>query len=438
MDDTQYNDDKEALSPATPVEEKTDSSLPRRRTPWQTLDGRVICMVSRKGGVGKTTSTVNLGAALALSGHTVLIVGVDPQCGVCRSLGVEPSELTTGLSEIFSDHRALKDLVHPSPLRDLFFVSPRIDTLDDEEYFLDQLDCQTDEFVRQIDQARILYDTILIDCPPNLGPATRAALLASDSFLVPIQAEELCRNTVEPLLDFVETFRNRNFPPLMNSESGIQVLPNESATLDARPLSLEGMFLTMTSTRTRMGRHVSARVNEDFGAVLFSTNIPRTTRLSEMALKGKPTVIHDRRSAGSRAYFDLADEIVHRYCQEKDTNDSKREDLAESISVSESDPVSMTAQNESNFEEIVNSESSISRTTESLRIVPEPGAGGGLDRFLAELGGSREVSSKISSFEEPAAPEMVSLDDLLAEEESGENNGDDWTDDGWPSRRQPH
>ena len=411
MDDTKHKGDSPHHdNPAAPSD-STISESPRRRTPWQTVDGRVISLVSRKGGVGKTTSAVNLGAALALSGHTVLVVGVDPQCGVCRSLGADPGELTTGLAEIFSDHRSLTDLVQPSSLRGLFFISPRILSLSDEENYLEYLEKQADEFVREIDQARIMYDTILIDCPPTLGPATRAALLASDSYLVPIQAEELCRNTVEPLLDFVEVFRNRNFPPAEHTESDNPVQPGASIRSGPRPLALEGMFLTMTSTRTRMGRHVAARVSEDFGDLLFSANIPRTTRLSEMALRGKPAVIYDRRSPGSRAYFDLADELVNRYCQGKE---------------SDSEP-----------QESWDDEPTVPDRADEIRAVLQA-EGGGLDRFLAELGSPRENSSRIPSFEEPAAPEMVSLDDLLAEEERGASDSDEWSDDAWPAGRRSH
>ncbi len=382
----------------TAASEKSDceTAEPRRRTPWDTVDGRVISLVSRKGGVGKTTSAVNIGAALALSGHTVLIVGVDPQCGVCRSLGVEPTDLSTGLAEIFTGPKALTDLAQASPLRDLFFVSPRIDSLDDEEAFLEMLEAHADDFVREIDQARFLYDTILVDCPPNLGSATRAALMSSDSYLVPVQAEELCRGTVDPLLEFVGDFHRRAFV-------GQPAPDGNTAGADAeRPLRLEGLFLTMANERTRMGRHVAARLAEDFGEELFDTGIPRTTRLSEMALRGKPAVIYDRRSPGSRAYFDLADELVYRFHLESEAAEAAEADAAREQQVK----------------------------------LPASG-GGGLDRFLAELGGSREVSSQIPAFEEPSSPEMVSLDDLLAEEEGKSGESEEWGDDPWSGSR-PH
>jgi chromosome partitioning protein len=427
MDDKRYEGGKS--DPAQPEASPTEAHAghPRRRTPWQTVDGRVISLISRKGGVGKTTSAVNLGAALALSGHTVLVVGVDPQCGVCRSLGTDPHELTTGLAEIFSHHRSLTDLVQTSPLRDLFYISPRIDCLEDEEQYLTWLDEDPDEFVREIDQARMFYDTILIDCPPNLGPATRSALLASDSYLVPIQAEELCRGTVEPLLEFVGDFRDRSFPPTTENQPGSPGRLASRFRPGARPIALEGVFLTMTSTRTRMGKHVAARVSEDFGNLLYSATIPRTTRLSEMALRGKPAVIYDRRSAGSRAYFDLADELVYRFCNDEKAGGSATDDPAEESATAETRALQQADEEAPEIERL-----------EQLLTRKEPGNGGGLDRFLAELGGSREASSHIPAFEEPAAPEMVSLDDLLAEEESGVSEGDEWSDDSWNGQRRPH
>ncbi len=347
---------------------------PRSRTPWHTVGGRVISFVSRKGGVGKTTSAVNLGAALALTGHTVLVIGTDPQCGVCRTLGTGPQELSSSLNSIFTGDAGqnLTDLALPSPLDDLYFVSPRIITLAEEEEYLGNLTAHADIFVREVDRARNLYDTILIDCPPSLGPATRAALLASDSYLVPVQAEELCRESLESLLEFVDTFKSRTYPDSAAGEA-LHDLPG--------PLSLEGLFLTMASEHTRMGRHVAGRVSEDFGELVFSAAIPRTVRLSEMALRGKPSVIYDRRSAGSRAYFDLADEIVNRYSSGGQVNDSVIDAMIEAMG-----------------------RSLVSAPTEAP---PRP--------------------------EAPDTPEMVSLDELLAEEENlgGGSGEDDWEEGRW-------
>ncbi|MEN8007323.1 MAG: ParA family protein [Candidatus Krumholzibacteriota bacterium] len=387
---------------------------PRRSTPWGTVEGRVISLVSRKGGVGKTTSAVNLGAALALSGHTVLVVGTDPQCGVCRTLGVPPTELATCLSEIFSDGQSLTDMAHPSALPDLFFVAPRILTLEDEESYLREMERHPDTFIHEIDRARHLYDTILIDCPPGLGATARAALLASDGYLVPLQAEELCRDSVDNLLEFVATFRARNFPEEMPAAGPVPV-PQPGSPVN-RSVALEGVFLTMASQHTRMGRHVSARVQEDFGDVLFQAAVPRTTRLSEMALRGKPAVIYDRRSAGSRAYFDLADEMVSRYRLAEESMG-----LVPGSSIPHRfDPFGPEADGDGG---------------EAMEVLSSPPAPtGGMDKLLADLGGIPTEESSGPAFEEPTTPEIVSLDDLLAEEENQgnrESSDEDWSDGFW-------
>ncbi len=392
---------------------------PRSRTPWNTVGGRVISLVSRKGGVGKTTSAVNLGAALALKGHTVLIIGTDPQCGVCRTLGTIPLELPSSLNDIFTSGdgqpgQSLTDVALNAPLDNLYFVSPRIISLAEEEEYLDNLTDHADVFVSEVERARNLYDTILIDCPPSLGAPTRAALLASDSYLVPIQAEELCRDSVESLLEFVDAFKSRTYPDPESADFEADNLP--------MPLTLEGLFLTMASDRTRMGRHVAARVSEDFGDLLFSSGVPRNTRLSEMALRGKPAVIYDRRSAGSRAYFDLADELVNRYSSGTGPDESMIDAMIQSMSQSlESTPESETT--EPPAQDVQNREGSAS------------------DRFrnmLQDAGVRYEDPAPVpeearAGAEEDHTPEMVSLDELLAEEEnrSGSTGDDEWEDGYW-------
>jgi chromosome partitioning protein len=361
----------------------------KRRTPWNTLSARVIALVSRKGGVGKTTSAVNLGAAFALSGHTVLVIGVDPQCGVAPTLGCGPGDLSGGLVDLFERDLPLTHLAHTSPLKDLFFASSRVRDLAEEERFLGLMNERPDTFVQEVDRARNLYDTIIIDCPPNLGAPTRAALRAADSVLVPVQAEELCRDSLGALLGALDTF---------NEARGGEVLEEGP--------ELEGIFLTMLNERTRMGRHVAARVAEEFGPVLLETSVPRTTRLSEMALRGKPSVIYDRRSAGSRAYFNLADEIMTRYRvreglepaaapEREDDPDGQprstaRTATAGDLTATASGPTGPGYRLAENLEALLGD----LRAAGSLELPSAPGAG------------------------DFASPEMVSLDELLAEEES--------------------
>lgn len=383
-----------------------ETGSPSGRSPWGTVGGRVISLVSRKGGVGKTTSAVNLGAALALSGHTVLIVGVDPQCGVCRSLGTQPEELPVSLTDLFDRGMRLADLVQQSPLDGLHYVSPQVLDLEDEERFHATMDRRADEFVREIDRARGLYDTVLIDCAPGLGAGTRAALLASDSYLVPVQAEELCRDSVPGLLACVDEFRARSF---LHADGAA---PTATRRADA-PLNLEGLFLTMVSERTRMGRHVAARMDEDFGELLFRCGVPRTTRLTEMALRGKPAVIYDRRSPGSRAYFDLADELVDRYCR-----------------LEEAEPAAPYPVPE----EIVATATEREEIADSLTRDDEASVLDGVHRFLSELVGDADLAGPGS---EIADPEMVSLDDLLAEEERPTTAEEGWDDGFWNRDTEP-
>jgi chromosome partitioning protein len=376
--------------------------VPKRRTPWNTVSARVISVVSRKGGVGKTTSAVNLGAAFALSGHTVLLVGVDPQCGVSRTLGYAVDELDGGLLDLFEHDVPLSHLAHTTPLKDLFVASPRISTLEEEERFLAAMRDRADDFVRQVDRARNLFDTILIDCPPGLSAATRAALQASDSYLVPVQAEELCRDSLGTLVATVDTLRDQLF-----GANGV----TDAEGLD-RPLEIEGFFLTMTNDRTRVGRHVAAKVAEEFGPILFNTAVPRTTRLAEMALRGKPAVIYDRRCAGSRAYFDLADEVVARFC--------------ERACVAPPDLAPITPQSD----EVIEAPRARLASAEQARPTYRAAQAGGLDRLLEDLeatGALRRPSAP--SPDDGGQPELMSLDDLLAEEES-DSGSRDW-DDSW-------
>lgn len=383
------------MEPAFPIS-------PKRRTPWNTLSARVITVVSRKGGVGKTTSAVNLGAAFALSGHSVLIVGTDPQCGVAPTLGARADQLAGGLVDLWDHDARLTDLAHPSALKNLFFVSPRLLNLEDESRYLKHLEERPDVFIEQVDRARNLYDTIIIDCPPHLGPPTRAAVVAADGLLVPAQAEELCRDSLGALLGALESIKD---------DSGLVALEGPE---------LEGIFLTMYSEHTRMGRHVAARVAEEFGPILFDTAVPRTTRLSEMALRGKPSVIYDRRSPGSRAYFNLADEMLERYWLR-----AGNEPLAADRAVVQAGPRHEPGASTATVQNRPAGESSPAQRL----------AAGGLDRLLGDLqaAGSLGVPSAPGA-QDLGGYDMVSLDDLLAEEE---HTGPEHWDTGWrdPSER---
>jgi hypothetical protein len=260
---------------------------------------------------------------------------------------------------------------------------------------------QVDLFVRQVDRARNLYDTIFIDCPPSLSPATRAALQASDSYLVPVQAEELCRDSLGTLIATVDSYRDQVFGPRCVSDA---------EGLD-RPLEIEGIFLTMTNNRTRMSRHVSTRVADEFGPVLFNTTVPRSTRLSEMALRGKPAVVYDRLCRGSRAYFDLADELVLRFSEREGTPPP--------------DIITYDAQPMDDVEL-----PGFRKQSSAMEAGGGPMISGGLDQLLRDLKANGLLRRpSVPTSQDMEDTEVVSLEDLLAEEEKDSRSGD-W-DDAW-------
>lgn len=389
--------------------------------PWGEQRARVICLVSQKGGVGKTTSAVNLGAALALSGHRVLLIGTDPQCGVSASLGFGRGDLRGGISTLFYSDLPLSEMAHPTVLENLSVLAPDVWTLDEEQRYAADMERRPEDFARIVDRARDSYDTVLIDCPPGLGPVSRAALLACDSFLVPVQAEELCRSSLERLI------------------AGVEDLTADSAL----PPRIEGLFLTMVDNRTRMSRHVEQAVGEAYGADLMRTCVPRTTRLTEMALRGKPTVIHDRRSAGSRAYFDLADELIDRRraggaaapCDAaEEPADAIPEAAVPSPAEPESAPEPAVCAPAAGPEKAAAPESPAAASHRVMSLLRD--LGGPAPGFPGNGGSVHDpdpaAMSAGPSFE-PEEPDMVSLDDLLDEEERSGGRRLDSDDSYWDS-----
>jgi chromosome partitioning protein len=270
----------------TPSAAKLSSSL----NPWGSSSARIISFISHKGGVGKTTSTVNLGAAFALSKHKTLLIGLDPQCGLSLTLGFDKTSLNGGLKDVLSTGLPLTKVIHTTPLENLSLLSPNAWSMAQEDQYKISVG-KYGVLGELLEQVRQDFDTILIDCPPGFGPETRAALTVSDSFIIPVQAEELCHNTVNRMLNFI-----RDFKPVAK-----------------KGLLMEGLFLTMTDARIRMSREVTKALSKEFKGDVFKTAIPRAARLAEMASQGKPTVIYDRRGRGSIAYFNLMDEIIKRH-----------------------------------------------------------------------------------------------------------------------------
>ncbi len=250
--------------------------------------GRVVAIVNQKGGVGKTTTTVNLAAALAIAEHQTLVIDADPQANSTRALGfdIDPDRgsIYDGLNGLATlDELALdcEDLPHlkliPST-RDL--VGAEVELVDQasREYRLKTF----------VESGRSKYDHILIDCPPSLGLITLNALVAADSVLIPVQAEYLALEGISQLMDTIKQVRASLNPAL----------------------AINGILMTMFDERTNLAKQVVEEVRKVFGEQVYSTVVPRNVRLSEAPSYGKPIFLYDIRSKGAEAYLELSKEFL--------------------------------------------------------------------------------------------------------------------------------
>ena len=257
--------------------------------------GKIISLVNQKGGVGKTTTSINLAASLGILGKKILLVDLDPQGNSTTGVGIEKGDLKASIYEALNGSKKITESIKRTKFKNLDIVPATITLAGIEVEFIDKSK-EDPNFVRSSQLKNILseirdnYDFILIDCPPSLTILTINALTASDSVLIPVQCEYFALEGIMQLLNTIKQARKGLNP-----------------TLD-----IEGVVLTMLDSRTNLGLEVVENVRGFFREKVYDTIIPRLIRLTEAPSHGKPIANYDPNSRGTEAYINLAKEVIAR------------------------------------------------------------------------------------------------------------------------------
>ncbi len=249
--------------------------------------GRIVAIANQKGGVGKTTTAINLAASLALAEKDILIIDADPQGNSSSGLGIDRNNLKSTLYDVFVGRAGMEDVIAGTEVEKLSIIPSSIDLLAVEVELVDRPEREAvlTEALRPIADR---FEYIIVDCPPSLGLLTLNALVAADSVLVPVQCEYYALEGLGLLTRTVNLVKDSYNPSLQ----------------------IEGILLTMFDSRNSLSRQVALEVKKHFGDVVYSTVIPRNVTLSEAPGFGKPVMLYDARSRGAQSYFQLAKEIL--------------------------------------------------------------------------------------------------------------------------------
>lgn len=248
---------------------------------------RTIAIANQKGGVGKTTTTVNLGASLAKLGYKVLVIDIDAQGNATSGLGIRKTEIDQDIYNVLIDDLPLQDVILATS-RENMWVAPASIELAGAEVELTNMQRRESRLKMAIAQVEFSYDFILIDCPPSLGHLTINAFTASNSVLIPVQAEYYALEGLSQLLNTIRLVQKH-----FNSD-----------------LLIEGVLMTMYDARTNLSHDVVAEVKKYFHEKVYKTIIPRNVRLSEAPSYGLSIVDYDPKSKGAEVYAQLAEEVI--------------------------------------------------------------------------------------------------------------------------------
>ena len=256
--------------------------------------GKIIAIANQKGGVGKTTTTINLAASLANEGKRVLIIDADPQANATSGYGIDPRSMSSSIYECMVDNYPLDGSQVPTCMEGLDLIGSRIDLAGAEIELIGKSDRER-VLSNLLAPVRERYDYVIIDCSPSLGLITVNALTAADSVIIPVQAEYFALEGISKLLNTIRIIKGRLNPKL----------------------EIEGFLLTMYDARLRLANQIYDELKGHFGDMVFNTVIPRNIRLSEAPSHGLPALLYDSESRGATSHVLLAREIIAKHRKRK-------------------------------------------------------------------------------------------------------------------------